>query len=88
MMRTKSPYPHFYPNWGGHLPFPQEDCPHFDRSFVDEKSGMRWLDIGFCNGKDAKKQGCPCARLRAYKKDECMQEIERLTAIRKEQLRG
>lgn len=50
MIRTKraDKYPKYYQHWGGHLPFPPADCENFDRSFIDQESGIRWIDICFC----------------------------------------
>lgn len=85
MKRTKSPYPNFYQHWGGHLPFPPEDCPCSQYSFIDSTSGMRWLDIGICCGN---KCHCyPCRRLKTYMADECQTELKRLDGIRRE-MRG
>lgn len=86
MQRTKFPpvstYPNYYQPFGGHMAFPPAGCVCFDRSFVDEKSGIRWLDNSFCAAHYCKK--APCARARVYKSsNEWQLECARLSELRK-----
>lgn len=84
MKRTKSPYPHYYNAYGGHLAFPPADCPCLNYAFKDRESGVVWLDICFCAHNKCNK--APCERRKHYS-DEWHAESERLSQIRK-QMRG
>ena len=82
----RSPYPEFYAAYGGCMPFPPEDCPSIEYSFVDLDSGMRWLNNGICLSNKCGWES-KCTRRQAYKKDnfaEWNKEAERLSAIRAE----
>lgn len=85
MRRTRSPYPNYYQHWGGHLPFPPDDCPCLSFSFVDRESGIRWLDLGICASNKCHR--APCRRRRSYTTDECLREAKRLSIVRAE-MRG
>lgn len=79
MKRTKNPYPHFYHQWPGHLPFPPEDCEYAQYIFTDPCSGMRWLDIAFCAMNKCGRS--PCQRRKEYTIEEWGRESKRLSAI-------
>ena len=80
MKRTKSPYPYFYRQWGGCMPFPPANCRCLDKSFVDRDSGMRWIDLGICS--DPRACHSVCQRRKQYNAQEFLQEAARLSKIR------
>lgn len=80
MQRTKKSfeYPETYSLWGGHMPFPPRECTNYDHSFVDKRSGMRWLDNSFCSKELC---GSMCQRRKDYMANdyyEYRKEIARL----------
>lgn len=86
MKRTKpigSLYPETYSPWGGHMPFPPRDCKNHQYSFIDEDSGIRWLQNSFCS-KEKCRSG-PCERRKAYQArgyEEYWKEMRRLANAR------
>lgn len=77
----KVTYPQYYQHWGGHLPFPPQDCPCKEHIFT--RDGIHWLDIAFCSINKCGK--APCPRRKEYGPDEYNSERKRLSEIQNSQ---